>query len=60
MSSFRIINVMEGEVWFGWPEAGYGPHCIRDEDLDRMEKAIREARKKLAQPGEERGGTHGR
>lgn len=55
MSSFKIINVMEGEVWFGWPEAGYGPHCIRDEELDQMQEAIRMAKEARDQKTKEGG-----
>lgn len=57
MSSFKIVNVMEGEVWFGWPEAGYGPQCIRNEDLDKMEEAIRKAKESKIQKPKGSDGT---
>lgn len=46
MSTFKIIEVTDKSVMFGWPDDKIGPFKLRGEELDRMEIAIREARGK--------------
>ena len=46
MSSFKIIDVSARSVTFGWPGDKVGPFKIKDDELDKMEIAIREARGK--------------
>lgn len=46
MSTFKIIDITEQSVTFGWPDDKIGPFKIKIEDMDKMEIAIRESRAK--------------